>query len=177
MVAASVFVLANRGQLPEPGPPVALVAWLPSLAACVWAVLVRRRGFPPLPRPHPRAARVYGVSVAGMLLLIVFGARVLTAVGDDGLVPALVTLAVGLHFVPFARAFHAPVFTGLGWGMAALGGLGLIVGSMSAPDTASAAAVLAGPLMLVVMTVDALDQPGGPWPGSRRHSTNRTNGR
>jgi hypothetical protein len=159
MAGATVFVLVNRVQLPEPWPMVALMAWLLTLGACVGAALVRRRGFAPLPRPRPRAAGVYGASVVGMALLVVCGAQVLTRLGDGGLVPALVALAVGLHFVPFARAFHAPVFTGLGWGMAGLGGLGLLLGAAWTPVAAPAAAVLAGLTMLVLMTVDALAQP------------------
>lgn len=129
MVGATVFVLANRVRLPEPWPLLTLIAWVPALGACVGAVLVRRRGFMPLPRPRPHAAWVYGASVVGMALLIVVGAWLLTRLGEGVMVPALVALAVGLHFVPFARAFQARVFTGLGWGLAGLGGLGLLVGA------------------------------------------------
>ena len=156
MVGGTVFVLANRERLPEPWPLVALLAWLLAVGACVGAVLVRRREFAPLPRPHSRAAWVYGGSVVGMVFLIMWGARALTRLGEGVLVPALVALTVGLHFVPFARAFHAPVFTRLGWGMVGLGGLGLLIGAAWTPVAAPAAAVLAGLTMLVLMTLDAL---------------------
>lgn len=160
MAGATAFVLANRGRLPAPWPMVALVAWLLGLGACVGAVLVRRRAFPPLPRPHPRAAWAYGASVVGMVLFIVAGAQVLTALGLGGLVPALVALAVGLHLVPLARVFHTSgLFSGLGWSMAVLGSLGLLAGAAWSPNAAPAAAVLAGLVMLALIALDALDLP------------------
>ncbi|WP_238348701.1 hypothetical protein [Ornithinimicrobium pratense] len=74
--------------------------------------------------------------------------------------PALVALGVGLHFVPFAAAFRAPVFRTLGWLLAGIGLIGLVVGWLGTGATAAAAAaVTAGVVMLVVMGSGALVAP------------------
>ena len=40
----------------------------------------------------------------------------------------MIVLAVGLHFLPFARAFDTPMFTRLGVVMTVPGGTGLLLG-------------------------------------------------
>ena len=65
-------------------------------------------------------------------------------------------LAVGLHFLPFAKAFHAPVFGALGGGLAVVELAGAALGLFLGAPWGAAAAVLAGALMLVVMTLDAV---------------------
>jgi hypothetical protein len=154
-VGASAFVLVNRTELPAPWPVVALVLWLVALGAFAWASLLRRRVLPELPAPGPRAGAVYGCAVLGMVGLIVAGGAVLRATGHEDLQPALVALAVGLHFLPFAAAFRAPVFRVLGALVGAVGAAGLLLGLVAGPVWALAAAVVAGLVMLAVMTADA----------------------
>ncbi|KNX39597.1 hypothetical protein VV01_18895 [Luteipulveratus halotolerans] len=83
-----------------------------------------------------------------MLVLIAGGHAVVRSLDHPGLQPAVVALAVGLHFVPFAATFEAPIFTRLGWSVAALGVIGLGWGWASGPAAAAAAAVFAGLVML-----------------------------
>lgn len=64
-------------------------------------------------------------------------------------------MAVGLHFLPFAAAFRAPVFRVLGAAVASVGVVGLVLGLLVGPSAAAEAAVVAGLVMLVLMTVDA----------------------
>ncbi len=155
-VGATVFVHANRGQLTDTASTGALALWTGALAAFVWAVFLFPRRFPP-PGPLPRSAGwVYLASVIGMIALIQAGRFVLQAGDRDELAPAVIVLAVGLHFLPFARAFRAPVFARLGVVMAALGGTGLVLGLAWTATAAPAAAVVTGLVMLVVMADDAL---------------------
>ncbi len=84
------------------------------------------------------------------------GHALLVALDRVELQPAVVVLAVGLHFVPFAAAFDAPVFARLGWTLAGLGVMGLVLGVAAGAAAVAAAAVLAGPTLLVLMTADAL---------------------
>ena len=154
-VGASVFVLVNRTHLADPWPTVALALWLVALAAYAWLALLRPRVLPDLEPPAPRAGAVYGAAVVGMLVLIGAGSAVLRATGHADLRPALVAMAVGLHFLPFAAAFRAPVFRLLGGALAAVGAAGLVLGLVLGAAAAAASAVLAGLVMLVVMTADA----------------------
>ncbi|MBM6401208.1 hypothetical protein [Phycicoccus sonneratiae] len=152
----TAFVLANRGALPDPWPTVALLAWLVALAGWAWTVLLRPRHLPPIAPARPGAGVVYVVSVAGMLAGFAAGRVLLEAAGHPGLMPAVVVVAVGLHFVPFARAFRAPVFGVLGWTLAAVGFAGLLLGLALGAGAAALAAVLTGLVMLGVMALDAV---------------------
>jgi len=159
-VGASVFVHANRVELPTAASTGAVVLWMGALVLFVWAVFVRPRRFALL-RPPPRSAGlVYFLSVAGMLALIQLGQMVLKAGGHTAVVPGLIVLAVGLHLLPFARAFDTPMFTRLGLVMTALGVVGLGLGLWWTPTATAAVAVLTGLTMLVVISDDALrDRP------------------
>lgn len=154
-IGASTFVLVNRGLLPGSWPTVASVVWLLALAAFAWASLLRPRVLPDLAPPAPRAGAVYGVAVVGMVALVAGGGAVLRATGQADLRPALVALAVGLHLLPFAVAFRAPVFRVLGGVVTAVGAVGLVLGLVVGATAARAAAVVAGLVMLAVMTADA----------------------
>lgn len=159
-VGASVFVHANRGALPPAASNGAVVLWMAALAAFVWAVYLAPRRFP-APRPLARhAGWVYLSSVVAMLALIKAGRLMLQAAEKPDVVPAVIVLAVGVHFLPFARAFRTPMFVRLGSVMTGLGGIGLGLGLAWSATAATAAAVATGLVMLVVMTEDALrDRP------------------
>ena len=157
---ATVFVMANRGSLPDPWPLVAVVTWAAAVLAYGWFVFGQPRVFGDPGPVGPRAGLTYLASVVGMLVLIRLGT---TLLDDSGLRPALIVVAVGLHFLPFARAFHTPMFALLGSLMAVLGGVGLVLGWAWDERAAAGAAVLTGIVMLVVIAADAgrtTAQPG-----------------
>ncbi|MBC7591184.1 MAG: hypothetical protein H7226_09110 [Salinibacterium sp.] len=69
---------------------------------------------------------------------------------------ALTTVvAVGLHFLPFAGAFHTRMFIPLGTTMAVLGLAGVILGWIMDARSAAAIAVITGIIMLIFMATDA----------------------
>lgn len=154
-VGATVFVLENRVELPAPWPTLALLAWGLALAAYLWQVFVVRRDFGPMEPVGRGAGLVYLASVVGMLVLIRLGTAFVDAGDKPGLQPAVIVVAVGLHFLPFAAAFHTPMFTRLGATMAVIGALGLGLGWLVDPRWAPAAAVLVGVVMLVMIAADA----------------------
>lgn len=153
---ASAFVNVNVHVLPAPWPSVSVVAWLFALVLCAWAVLLRPRRLRDLGPPRPHAGAVYTASIVGMLAAFTVGRLVLVQVGRPELMPAVVVMAVGLHFVPFAAAFEARVFAVLGWSLAAIGLVGLLLGLAGGAVPVAAAAVVTGVVMLLVMTVDAV---------------------
>ena len=82
-------------------------------------------------------------------------------------------LAVGAHFLPFAAAFHTPMFGPLGLVMVALGGLGLLLGLWWTNTAAPSVAVVAGLVMLALISADALEgrlTPRGHEPKRRSRS-------
>jgi hypothetical protein len=160
-VGATAFVLINRNELPEPWPMIALGAWALVLAAVIFAVFLRpRRLLDPGP-PGPYAGLVYSGSIVGMLVVMAGGRAVLEAADRPELQPAVVVIAVGLHFVPFARTFRVPVFASLGWSVTALGVLGLVGGLIGGAVPAAAAATITGLVMLVAIARTAWTEPGG----------------
>lgn len=159
---ATVFVLANRDALAAPWPAVAALTWAGVFLAYVWFVFGRPRVFGEMDPVGPRAGVTYLVSVAGMLVLIRLGSTLLDDAGRIGLRPALIVVAVGLHFLPFAKAFHTPMFMVLGSLMAVLGAAGLGLGWVWDQRAAAASAVLTGILMLVVIAGDAGRAHSGP---------------
>lgn len=162
LVGGTVFVLANRAQLPAPLPTVALVAWAPLLVLAIWAVYLRRPrgrargGAMDVTRPHRRAGLIYLLACAAMFAVIAAGRAVLEPAGFAQALPALVAAAVGLHFIPFATAFGVRFFTLLGLTLAAIGSIGLLLGLTWSITAAPAAAVLAGATMIALIAANAL---------------------
>lgn len=154
-VGGSVFVHANRGGLSGSWPLIALLAWAVAVTVYVVAVFVMRRHFP---RPEPvqrSAGLVYLASCLGMFALIAIGGRALAAAEAEQALPAVIVIAVGLHFLPFARSFNAALFWRLGLTMTVLGLIGLILGLAWTPVAAMAIAVLTGLVMLIAIAHDA----------------------
>lgn len=154
-VGATVFVMDNRGVLAQPWPLVAVVAWALALGAYIVFIFAVPRTFGETKMVGPKGGLVYLGSVAGMLLLIRLGSVVLDNAGKTELRPALIVVAVGLHFLPFAVVFHTSMFTLLGLLMAVLGAVGLGLGWVWDDRAAAALAVISGIVMLIVIAGDA----------------------
>lgn len=155
LIGGLVFIGSSSSAL---GPAIATAAWtigvvlvLVALSAhYVWPVSLG-----PMARPSRLALATYIACVAGELALINLGSRALTAAGDSQLRPALIAAVVGLHFIPFAWTFHERMFFWLGGLVCVLGAMGLLAGAMGVAQAAEAAAVLAGLVMLIVITAHA----------------------
>jgi len=127
-----------------------------ALVAYVVCVFVLPRAFRDIGHVGAAAGFIYLVSVVGMLLINGFGTLLLENAGFGALLPALIVVSVGLHFLPFAAAFHTPMFVPLGILMAVVGLTGLALGWHWDERAAGGAAVFAGVLMLTIIVVDAL---------------------
>ncbi|QCR18371.1 hypothetical protein C1N71_01970 [Agrococcus sp. SGAir0287] len=146
-----VFVLANLAWAPPP-----LAIGLRVVAVCLAvatlaALFVRPRA---LGAPAPvgvGAWWVYLASVVGMLALIALARLALTATGREAAIPVAIAVAVGLHFLPFARAFHERHFLDLGVALVGLGGVGTVVAIVVGAPGGEAAAVAVGLVMLALM--------------------------
>ena len=152
---ATVFVMENRAEIADPWPAVAVVVWAVALLAYIVLVFAVPRTFWEIKRVGTREGFVYLGSVGGMVLLIGLGRIVLDSAGKTALVPALIVVAVGLHFLPFAAAFHTPLFMRLGATMAVLGSVGLTLGLIWDAQSAAAMAVFSGIVMLTFIAGDA----------------------
>jgi len=148
-VGGVVFVLANAGALGSPTSVVLRVVGVVAFAVVLWWAVLRPGGVSPGPQPSPAALRTYLVCVAGEVVAIPLGAQVLVrAVGRPELVLPWVVLVVGVHFLPFARTFRVPLFSGLAWTLVVLGLLGGVLAVVVGPVLASATGVLAGFVLL-----------------------------
>lgn len=149
-VGGLTFVLVNATALPAGAAWVARVLGVLAFLAVLALVVVRNRPGAGIDSPPSRRQiRVYGTSVTAMVLAILLGARLLALLGRTDLVVLWVVLAVGAHFVPFARAFELPFFARLGWLLVGLAVLGAVLTLLTrlAP-VPGATAVLAGLVLL-----------------------------
>lgn len=155
LLGAMVFISSYSS---TPGPGAQTIAWVVGLAGLISALFflyVRPVPLGLLIRPRPLAMATYFACVLGELALIAVGSRVLSDANLSELRPALVAAVVGVHFVPFAWAFHERMFLYLGGAVAAIGAVGLMAGALGVTHAADAAAVVAGVAMLAIITLYA----------------------
>lgn len=119
-------------------------------------VLLRRRVLPAAQAPARGALRVYGIAVVTMLALLPVTRLVALALDAPTAQIALVAAVVGGHFLPFARAFQAPVFWWIGGAMAVLGLAGAAFAALGDPVAGPAGAAAAGAAMLVIVAAQGL---------------------
>lgn len=143
-IGGVVFVLVNAAELPA-ATLLRLAGIVAGIALLVANVLVIRRGSTSTDTPpEPSAIRTYWFCVAGEVAAIPAGAAVLRSLDHPELMRVWVVMVLGVHFLPFARAFGAPLFVWLG---GALMALALVGGALSLAGTNQAelwTAVLAG---------------------------------
>jgi len=149
-IGGLVFILVNAGGLPGPAPLIARCLGVAAFAFVVWYAVLRPRPGRAETGPPPREAmRVYWICVGAMGLAIPLGAAAINNVLDlPELTVCWVVLVVGAHFLPFAKAFEAPVFAPLAWTLMALAVLGGTLTLALAVQAAAWAAVLAGAALL-----------------------------
>lgn len=152
-IGASAFVFVNRNELAAPWPLLALIAWLVAIVAHLATNLLVPRYWLPLIRTA-KSGLVYLASVVAMVAIIMIG-RALLPDSRQHLGVSIVVIAVGLHFLPFAKAFAEPFFTRLGATMAIQGLVGLLLG-LKWHDAPAAMAVITGLTMLLMMAAWAL---------------------
>jgi hypothetical protein len=140
-IAGLAFVLVNAGTLSDQ--PALVIRVLGGLAGAVVIaiVLTRTDESTPVPTSGRAAWRVYWAMVALEVVLLIGGSRLLVAHGHTELTAPWVAFIVGLHFLPFASAFTAPLFRWLAWVLIALGVVGGLLGVLVGE---AAGAVVAG---------------------------------
>jgi hypothetical protein len=156
-IGGLVFVLANSGELAA-GTALKAVA---VVLFVVTLVAIARGSAPPPPPPTPDAIRTYWLCVTGEVLAIPGGAAVLRGLDHEELVPIWVVLVVGVHFVPFARAFATPLFAWLGLLLIATSIAGGAV-SLAGWDDAAPWTAVAGGFMLLGFSLGGLLRPSRP---------------
>lgn len=155
LVGGLVFIVSYSSAL---GAVVSTAAWTAGailVVAALVALYVRPVALGPMVRPSRLALVAYVTCVVAELALINIGSRALAAAGDGELRPALIATVVGLHFIPFAWAFHERMFFWLGGLTCGLGAAGLLAGVAGLARAAETAAVSAGLVMLIVITLYA----------------------
>lgn len=80
-----------------------------ALALVAAILLVRRVPARPTLATDPRARKVYWISVIAEVALILAGAAALALTGNAAYISTWVLFVVGVHFLPFVRAFRTPL--------------------------------------------------------------------
>lgn len=80
-----------------------------AIVLVVAILLVRRVPVPPTLATDPQARKVYWAAVIAEVVLIVAGALVLARTGHPTFLSTWVLFVVGIHFLPFVRAFNTPL--------------------------------------------------------------------
>lgn len=155
LAGGMVFISSYSPVLGSAASTIAWAAGTAGVMAALFGHYVRPVPLGPLDRPRPAALATYCACVVGELALIAVGSRALTAAGSGELQPALIAAVVGLHFLPFAWAFHERVFLYLGGAVTVLGATGLLTGALGIPHAADALAVVAGLVMITIITLYA----------------------
>ncbi|MEW2398759.1 hypothetical protein [Streptomyces sp. NPDC046862] len=111
-------------------PVVALVGC--AVAAWVWRT-GRRPGHSPAERPPPAVRRRFAwVNAAQWLAIVLAGIGAIRS-GVPELIPALVSVIVGVHFLPLASLFRQPRFHLTGALLIAVGAAGCAIGLAGGP--------------------------------------------
>lgn len=161
-VGGVIFVLLNAGALGSPLSVVLRIAGAVIFAATVWYAVIRGRNEPSGPRPPPEALRVYRLCVVAELVAIPVGAQVLVRVfGRPDLTLVWVVLVVGVHFLPFARAFRVPLFAVLSTVLIVVALVGGVVTVTLTPLGGPGAGVLAGFILLAFAALGAYRRRSG----------------
>lgn len=111
----------------------------------VGALLTRSLPGPTRMSTDRRARNTYWASMAGQLVAIVAGMALMNITERPEYVPPWVLTAVGVHFLPLARAFRSRVLDVAGWAciaVAALATVSGIVGWLPVPTVAGGGAGL-----------------------------------
>lgn len=137
-------MLLNAADFPSPADTATRVAGAVAFLAVIWFAVLKPGPAVEAPEPSRNAVRVYWLCVVFEVIAIPVGAQVITrAFERPDLVILWVVLVVGVHFVPFAKAFSLPLFGFLGWtlvGIAAAGtAAALTVDAVAAPVAGVAA--------------------------------------
>ncbi|HEU5127658.1 MAG TPA: hypothetical protein VFU12_06685 [Glycomyces sp.] len=156
-VGGLVFIMINAGGLPGAAPLVVRILGAAAFAFVLWFALFRPRSHrAPKAAPTAHEMRVYWICVGAMGLAIPLGAAVINNVlNAPELTVCWVVLVVGAHFLPFAKAFEAPVFTPLAWVLIAIAVVGGALALALDVRAESWAAVLAGAALLCFSALGA----------------------
>jgi len=155
LAGGMTFIAAYSPVLGRVASAIAWTAGLAGVAAALFAHYIRPVGLGLVARPRRHALVTYGGCVVAEVALMGVGSRILISTGQTELRPALIAAVVGLHFLPFAWIFREPMFLCLGGSVAVLGVIGLVTGAFGVAHAASAMAVIAGLVMLAIVTIHA----------------------
>lgn len=156
-----MFISINAGPIGAPMATILRITDVIAFCVLLWLILVknRRRFSGPLP---PRAAlRTYWICVIGEVVAIPVGALILRALHQPLLTPVWVVLVLGVHFLPFARAFGVRLFAALGTTLIVVAVAGGVATISSGAVAAAWTGTAAGVLLLAFSAFGAVNQHTG----------------
>lgn len=149
-IGGMAFILGGAALLPDGGIPAAVRGLGLVAAIAVTTLTMLRHGGPRRPGPglHQRVWLIYWAMVVFEIVVLRVGNHALITMDHPELSMALSALIVGMHFLPFAKAFGISDFKPLGWTLMAVGLMGgvlaLALGETAGVIVVGVASVLSG---------------------------------
>lgn len=148
-IGGVLFVLLNAGPLGRAAETVVQGLGVVAFTSVLIYAVVRTRGLSGDPPPPRSALRTYAICVVAMVVAIPLGTQLIVRVlHRPELALDWVVFVVGVHFLPFARAFRVPLFGYLAAGLIVVALVGGGVALAAGPVATAWAAVAAGFLLL-----------------------------
>ncbi|WP_157631619.1 hypothetical protein [Catelliglobosispora koreensis] len=162
-VAGMAFIFANSTEFASSVTTIVRVAGALAFLAVLWLAVIKPPPSAPERPPSRAAIRTYGFSVTAMVLAMFAGSSVISRVLEQpNLVVLWVIFVVGAHFLPFAKAFAAPVFTWLSLTMMGLAVVGTVLALTVDPVAAKWTAVATGLTLLLFSFLGSRMKSGHP---------------
>jgi hypothetical protein len=172
-VFGAVWVLAGAGVAGLDGlarSAIWAVTALVAISLClaglrlIWAARALPHDASRAARSHRhRVNRLFGLVFGLEIALIVVATNTLRAWGLDRLVPPVVAVIVGVHFLPLARIFEVPIYYATGTALILIGGAGLAGTAGTSTSTWPASVAFASALVVWLTAAVSLGQAYRTW--------------
>lgn len=147
-----VFFLANSGPLGSPTANILEIIGIVLFLVTVYFGIFNSRDEIDANPPSRDAMRVYGIAVAIEVVALIGGLALIGLVFHaEYLSPMWSGLVVGVHFLPFAKAFGAAIFEILGVAMIAVAIIGALAGAIIDHRLSYWAAIVEGLLLFAAV--------------------------
>lgn len=129
---------------------------LGALALVAAIVATVRTPGPPTMAVDPQVRRTYNLALVAEVAAILAAALLLARAGRSDLLPAVVLVVVGVHFLPLAKAFVLPVVRYAAWASMLVGLVALWAGLAGWLPAATVAGLGGGAVLLVTSVASTL---------------------
>lgn len=155
-IGGLLFVVINAGPIGAPAATIVRIVGVVAFCLVLFLIRTRTSGRADGPAPSRAALRTYWMCVAAEVVAIPVGALVLRLLHQSVLTLVWVVFVVGVHFLPFARAFGVRLFAALGVGLVVVAVAGAVAALADGAVAVAWTAVAAGAVLLMFAAAGVL---------------------